>query len=421
MDSASVQILNRKRAIVYAYLRTLTTFHKQSRSRKRVWSRSWLLRRDQENCVLSMLFNELGPEDPSSFANYTRMKEPVWNELLALVEPLIVKQNTVMREAISPKRRLSVTIRYLATGNTFKDLSYSTRMAPNTISKVVQETLEAIIIVLQSRAITFPASAEDWKVIAQKFEMSWNFPHCVGALDGKHINFRPARKEGSKYRNYKGSDSIILLALVDAEYKFLLVDVGRNGRTHDSTVFRTSVLGMKMENKGLNLPSSIELPNANYKLPYVIVGDDAFCLKENLLKPYPDRGLMYEKKIFNYRLSRARRVVENAFGILANRWRILLTTIPLDVKRVETITYACILLHNYILSKKSACHWYVPSNSHESNFQTNVTEMKVSTNPSESSNRSSDDALQIRDKFCYYFNNEGTVPFQHSAVTKGHR
>lgn len=228
-----------------------------------------------------------------------------------------------MRKAISPRDRLSVTLRYLATGNTFKDLSYSTRIAPNTISNIVRSTLAAIIQILEPRVITLPSTAYEWEVVAHKFETLWNFPHCIGSLDGKHINFRPARKEGSKFRNYKGKDSIVLLALVDAEYKFLFVDIGMNGRMHDSAVFRESPLGNKVYSNTLPLPSPCELPGFNYKLPYIIVGDDAFALKPNLLKPYPSRGLALDKIIFNYRLSRARKTVENAFGILANRWRVL--------------------------------------------------------------------------------------------------
>lgn len=265
---------------------------------------------------------------------------------------------------------------------------------------------------------------QEWEFVAQKFEMTWNFPHCVGALDGKHVNFRPPRKEGSKFRNYKGTDSIVLLGLADAEYKFLFVDVGRNGRMHDSAVFRTSLLGEKMYNNTLNLPSPRELPRYNYKLPYVIVGDDAFSLKENLLKPYPDRDLTFEKRIFNYRLSRARRVVENAFGILANRWRVLLSTISLDVKTVEMITYACVLLHNYILSKKNSINWYVPHNYRNSNNDNVNREAQLPDGQQclqqRRANRSSNDALEIRDKFCDYFNTAGSVPFQYSAVERGH-
>ncbi|XP_026476217.1 uncharacterized protein LOC113381681 [Ctenocephalides felis] len=183
--------------------------------RKRLWSRSWLLRRDQQTTSLNMVFNELDAEDPASFSNYTRMENGIGNDLLEMVTPYIKKEDTVMRQAISQRDRLCITIRYLATGNSFRDISYSTRVAPNTISQIVRETLEAIITVLQDNFIKFPSSAQEWEAVAHKFETTWNFPHCIGALDGKHIRFRPSRSDGSKFRNYKGYDSIVLLALAD--------------------------------------------------------------------------------------------------------------------------------------------------------------------------------------------------------------
>lgn len=229
-------------------------------------------------------------------------------ELLFLVTPHIQKKDTRLREAISPRMRLSATLRYLATENSYQDLSFSTRIAPNTLSQIIPETLQAIITVLEEKFISFPSKPEDWKIVSDKFQTMWQFPHCIGVLDGKHIFFRPPPCDGSKYRNYKGTDSIILLALVDADYKFIFVDIGKNGRTHDSTVFRKSPLGIKLKENNLNLPQSSILPGFDYRMPYVIVGDDAFPLHVNLTKPYPERGLTQEKRIFNYRLSRARRV-----------------------------------------------------------------------------------------------------------------
>ncbi|XP_018360612.1 PREDICTED: uncharacterized protein LOC108759604 [Trachymyrmex cornetzi] len=314
-----------------------------------------------------MLFEEFGPEDPRSFQNFTRMQEEVMEELLNLLIPYIEKKDTVMRKAISPRMRLSVTLRYLATGNSFQDLAYSTRIAPNTLSKIILETLQTIITVLNKNVIPFPSKPEEWEIVAHKFGTMWQFPQCIDAIDGKHILFCPPRSEGSKYRNYKGKDSIILFALVDVEYKFIFVDVGKNGRTHDSAVFRESLLGIKLKENTLNLPQPKTLLNFNFQMPYVIVGDDAFSLHTNLMKPYPDRGLTENRRIFNYRLSRARRTVENAFGILANRFRVLLNHIPLSVEKVEIITYACVLLHNFLLSKN--VQRYIPSEYRSENLE----------------------------------------------------
>ncbi|VEN50590.1 unnamed protein product [Callosobruchus maculatus] len=167
-----------------------------------------------------------------------------------------------------------------------------------------------------SQWLKLPTSAQEWKRVADEFNVKWDFPICLGALDGKHIDFEAPKSAGSFYYNYKGRNSIVLLGLTDANYKFLYVDVGVNGRVSDGGVFRESSLKKGIDRKILNFPEDSLLPNSTIKVPYVIVCDDAFPLTNRLMKPYPQRGLSTEKRIFNYRLSRARRTVENAFGIL---------------------------------------------------------------------------------------------------------
>ena len=129
---------------------------------------------------------------------------------------------------------------------------------------------------------------------------------------------KPPSNSGSYYFNYKHSFSVVLLAVVDADYKFLYIDVGCNGRISDGGVFRNSTLSTALEQNTLNIPPPKPLPGKTQPIPYMIVADDAFPLKEYIQKPYSQIGLTIEKRIFNYRLSRARRIVENAFGILVN-------------------------------------------------------------------------------------------------------
>ena len=125
-----------------------------------------------------------------------------------------------------------------------------------------------------------------------------------------------------------GFQSIILLALVDANYCITYFDMGTNGRAGDASVFRESALGKRLERNELGIPGPRPLPSSNYPLPFFIVGDDAFPLKPYLLKPHPakrigDMAVLEQERrmerMFNYRLSRARRISENVFGILAAR------------------------------------------------------------------------------------------------------
>lgn len=139
------------------------------------------------------------------------------------------------------------------------------------------------------------------------------------------------------------------MALVDANYRFTYVDVGSNGRVSDGGVFRQCTLQESIENELINFPGPKELPGRDKKVPFVVVSDEAFPLKEYLMKPYPQRcGLDDSQRLFNYRLSRARRIVENAFGILCNKFRVLRAPILSSPDKVEKIVLCCCALHNYL-------------------------------------------------------------------------
>jgi hypothetical protein len=144
-----------------------------------------------------------------------------------------------------------------------------------------------------------PSTTNDWKIIMNDFNTLWNFPNCCEAIDGKHIIIKCPEKNGSEFFNYKKSFSINLLAVVDANYKFIYINVDTNGRTNNALVFSKSSFNFALENNALNIP-----------IDGVFVADDAFPLRYYFLKPYSQRGpLTKEEKVFNYRLSRARRVL----------------------------------------------------------------------------------------------------------------
>ena len=90
-------------------------------------------------------------------------------------------------------------------------------------------------------------------------------------------------------------------------------------------------------------------------LPFVIVGDKAFPLKQNMLRPYPGKNLPEPQAVFNYRLSRARWIIENSFGILA-KWRLFRRPIIAEPTKVVSYTKAAIALHNYLRTTESAVY-----------------------------------------------------------------
>ena len=167
--------------------------------------------------------------------------------------------------------------------------------------------------------LTAPQSNVEWKRISDGFESTWNFPHCIGAIDGKHITMQAPANCGSQYYNYKGTHSIVLMAVCDYNYCFTLLDIGDYGRQSDGGIFSNSLFGRAMESESLFIPDPDNITGQTSPTPYFFVGDAAFPLKRYMLRPYPGKYLPDNKRIFNYRLSRARRVIENTFGILATK------------------------------------------------------------------------------------------------------
>lgn len=158
-------------------------------------------------------------------------------------------------------------------------------------------------------------------------------------MDGKHVGIKCPAKSGSNFFNYKNFFSIVLFAIVDADYKFIYIDVGKNGRISDGGIFANTPIYNKLENGSLRLPADEPLPDRVKNIPFLLVGDEAFPLKSYLMKPYPNRNLDLTQRIFNYRLSRVRRIVENVFGILSSRFGVFQKPIPLEPEKVEKLLW----------------------------------------------------------------------------------
>ncbi|XP_049809639.1 uncharacterized protein LOC126252760 [Schistocerca nitens] len=171
---------------------------------------------------------------------------------------------------------MAVTLQFLATGECFVSLGYGFRMSPSYVSIIVRETVEAMC---QHLAPIFlpPPSRESFREGAKEFYTLWGFPNCSASIDGKHIRIRCPVKSGSLFWNYKGYFSIVLLALVDANCKFITIDVGSYGKEGDSGIFNKSAMG-KMIMKGDVFPADEKLPLTDIKMPFVIVSDEAFRL-----------------------------------------------------------------------------------------------------------------------------------------------
>ncbi|XP_050312544.1 uncharacterized protein LOC126747785 [Anthonomus grandis grandis] len=265
-----------------------------------------------------VLQKELSEE---KYKNYYRVTRAQFAEIHGFIKEDIEAEGCNASKPIGTEEKLAVFLRYIASGNCFKSMGYSYRMSDRTVSNIVNEVAGAIWKRMQPLCMP-QGTAEHWTSIAHGFEERWQFPHCIGAIDGKHALIKKPSLSGSSFFNYKKIFSIVLMAIVD--YKFITIDVGSMGRFSDGNIFGSSVLAKKLKNNTLNIPPASLIPIIDDPMPYVFVGDEAFPLCENLMRPYPKRSVMdnYENKVLNYRLSRARQTVECSFGILASRFRV---------------------------------------------------------------------------------------------------
>ncbi|XP_046552993.1 uncharacterized protein LOC124262533 [Haliotis rubra] len=224
-----------------------------------------------------------------------------------------------MREPLEVGLKLTTTLRFLATGKSCASLQYSFRVEATTIGKFLPEVCKAILEVYKDEVLRCSKTEEEWKEVAEGFSFRWNYHNCLGAVDGKHATMKKLPKAESFYYNYiKGFRSIVLMAHVDAGcMKFLYVDVGAEGGASDGGTWKNCTLHKAVEDNRAGLPVSAPLPNNDKSVPYHFVAYDAFALRTWLMKPFSHRSQMHRNISYSYRLSRARRVVENAFGILS--------------------------------------------------------------------------------------------------------
>lgn len=186
-----------------------------------------------------------------------------------------------------------------------------------------------------------------------------------------------------------------------------------NGRINDSQVWNESKFKEEISDpkNPLNLPRE-----------HLFVADDAYPLSEHLLKPYTGDRLDFKCSIFNYRLSRSRRIIENVFGIMAMMFRVLLVTINISPERACDVVLAVCVLHNFLIAHKSAAPAYlyqnVDTNDEDNGAWRKKVDLTLVTAAGKSVNNGTKKGTQTRDALCDHFMTEGAVDFQWKMVGK---
>ncbi len=393
-----------------------------SATQRTCWVRPFLQERDEKG-EFAILMKDLQQKDPKFFRLYLRMEVSTFSELLDILRPHLTYETTNMREPIAPEQRLAVILLFLGHGHEMTTLSIPYRLGVSTVHKIVTAGLKAIKGGMMDSFLGQP-TLDTLKACEDGFHNRWDFPNCCGAVDGKHVKIQAPGHSGSAFYCYKGYFSVNLMAVVGPDYKFIMIDVGNYGSQADSAIFKNSSFGKEIIEQRFPFPPPKEIGDGKGPLPHVIVGDEAFPLCVNLLRPYSRAALTgstaHAKRVFNYRLSRARRVSENAFGILANVFRIFHGTVHLREESMEDLLYATCILHNFLRDREGAIlgsSSFCPVGLHAP-----LLSLPPSFNPlnTDGRGRPRRDAPAVRDRFMEFFNSPaGSRPWQDQVVHRG--
>lgn len=198
------------------------------------------------------------------------------------------------------------------------------------------------------------------------------------------------------------------MAVVNANYEFIYVDVGKNGRSFDGGSLKDTIFHKNVLQKTLHLPSR---EATKHGLNFVFIGDEAFALHKHLMKPFPVRAPSREWRVCKYRLSHARRLVEKPFGILSNRFWIFHTAINLKVDNIDWVVLACCALHNFVRRKTTQQRSAGTAAVEDPYCLEEVAPFLSLVEPVVPLQETAL-ARQVREEYPVYFNGEGAGPWQ---------
>ncbi|XP_050033077.3 uncharacterized protein [Dermacentor andersoni] len=314
-----------------------------------------------------------------NFRQSFRVSPTTFKYLIDVCRPTMERQTTNMRAAVPLDKRVAVGLYKLCSSAEDRTIAHLFDIGRSTVNIIYREFCETVVATLEAEWVRM-LNENDMQEHIEHFHASTGFPQGVGALDGCHFPVSPPKEHASDYYNYKGWHSVILLALVDHHYMFRYINVGSPGRCHDAHVYHQSSLSRVVAGPTFRQPTSLI---SGVAVPPLILCDQAFPLTPNLIKPFASTSSSKEQKLFNYELSKSRRIVENAFGRLKARFRFVMKRMECDISNVPIIIRACCVLHNICehFGDSVSQQWISEAQQYNTIFQqpTHTTDALIST------------------------------------------
>lgn len=311
--------------------------------------RFWSAPRGQGFWETEVQFNwrNLGSQFPDweekQYLQHYRVSKATLHYLCESYGKFLEKEDTCMRQSVPYAKRFAILLHWLAQGLSFAQLSALYGVAKSTAVSIVHEGVTMLLRCLVPVSIRFPTGTELEQVMVD-FESLSGLPMCAGALDGTFMEIKKPSEFGDTYYCYKHMMAIIILGCVDARGIFTYVNAGRPGSVGDSYTYRLSPLYQKIRSGEWldHSPRQIE----QYNVKPFLVADSAFPLACNMMKCFEGTSLPHWKHSFNYSVIRTRRVVEQAFGRLKGRWKVVEKCNLNDPVFARQVAMVCCALHN---------------------------------------------------------------------------
>lgn len=288
-------------------------------------------------------------------------------------------------------------LRFLTFAEPFQSLALRCGVREQVVSEIVTDTCSTIWDALKDEYLPMP-SIETWCSVAEGYYERWNFPNCIGCIDGKNIKIKCPIVDKNSTKTF----SILLQAIIDADSKLIAVDIGTPEVVGGN--FKSSSLYDLLEKSELNVPMDVELPGTNTVAPFVLLGNRSFPILNYLLRPYSDHKLDSKKRTFNDRLTRSRNA--GTLNNILSKWFALHGSIKANLDNAMIMIKAVCVLHNFLVAHEKTIEPFTT----EYYSGVRVKEQKINPMQSQVTPK------RTRELFNDYFSNVGFLPWQNNIA-----